>query len=93
MAAKPTPPDLKKYMEKRLSLKLNANRNVTGILRGFDHFMNLVLDDAVEDVSPTEKTRLGMIVSVLVRGAVHRVGALDAHLFTRVPHTTSTPLR
>ena len=62
MAAKPTPPDLKKYMEKRLSLTLNAKRHVTGILRGFDHFMNLVLDEAVEDVSPTEKTKLGMIV-------------------------------
>ena len=29
-------PDLKKYMDKRLAIKLNANRNVVGILRGFD---------------------------------------------------------
>ena len=62
MSQKPTAPELKAYMEKRLSLRLNANRQVTGVLRGFDHFMNLVLDDAIEDVSPTEKTRLGMVV-------------------------------
>lgn len=43
-------PDLKKYMDKRLSIKLNANRTVTGVLRGFDQFMNLVLDDAAEMV-------------------------------------------
>ncbi|KAH9526450.1 hypothetical protein DERF_000542 [Dermatophagoides farinae] len=35
-------------MDKRLSLKLNGNRQVTGILRGFDPFMNLVIDEAVE---------------------------------------------
>ena len=37
-------------MDKRLSIKLNANRTVTGVLRGFDQFMNLVLDETVEIV-------------------------------------------
>ena len=60
--AKVQPPELKRYLDKRLALKLNANRSVTGVLRGFDVFMNLVLDDASEDVSPTEKLRLGMAV-------------------------------
>lgn len=60
--AKPQPPELKKYLDKRLNLKLNASRQVTGVLRGFDVFMNLVLDEATEDVSPTEKARLGMVV-------------------------------
>ena len=40
----------------------NALLQVTGTLRGFDHFMNLVLDDAVEDVSATEKRPIGKIV-------------------------------
>ena len=61
--AKQQPPELKKYLDKRLNLKLNANRQVTGVLRGFDVFMNIVLDEALEDVSPTEKQRLGMVVS------------------------------
>ena len=58
-------PDLKRYMERRMSVKLVANRRVTGTLRGYDQFMNLVLDDATEDVSSTEQHDIGMVV---VRG-------------------------
>ena len=54
-----------RYMDKRLKLKLNGNRGVIGILRGFDQFLNLVLDECVND-STAEKTPLGMVV---VRGA------------------------
>ena len=45
-----------------ISVKLNGNRTVIGILRGFDPFMNLVLDEALEDVSPTQKNNIGMVV-------------------------------
>ena len=38
-------------MDKKLSVKLNANRHVTGVLRGFDQFMNIVLENAVEEVT------------------------------------------
>ncbi|GLE01756.1 hypothetical protein PINS_up010594 [Pythium insidiosum] len=55
-------PDLKRYMDKRLSLKLNGNRKVSGVLRGFDQFMNVTLDEAVEEVSTTEANKLGMVV-------------------------------
>lgn len=55
-------PDLKRYMDKRLSLKLNGNRKVTGVLRGFDQFMNVTLDETVEEVSATESNRIGMVV-------------------------------
>merc|ERR1711862_379395 len=54
--------DLRKFMEKRLDLKLNANRHVVGVLRGYDQFMNIVLDNTVEIVSPTEKNEIGMVV-------------------------------
>ena len=60
--AKAGGPDLAKYMEKRLSLKLNGNRHVVGVLRGFDQFMNLVLDSTVEEVSSTERHEIGMVV-------------------------------
>lgn len=36
---------------------------MTGVLRGFDPFMNLVLDEAVEEVSAQEKHNIGMVVS------------------------------
>lgn len=55
-------PDLKRYMEKRLSIKLNASRKVTGTLRGFDQFMNVVLADASEVVSATERNDIGTVV-------------------------------
>ena len=44
------------------SVKLNGGRHVTGVLRGFDPFMNLVLDEAVEEVSAQEKHNIGMVV-------------------------------
>ncbi len=56
-------PDLKKYLSKRLSVKLNANRVVTGRLAGFDPFMNLVLEEANEDAPGGGKRDIGVIVS------------------------------
>eukprot|EP00640_Fibrocapsa_japonica_P008216 CAMPEP_0113938078 /NCGR_PEP_ID=MMETSP1339-20121228/4495_1 /TAXON_ID=94617 /ORGANISM="Fibrocapsa japonica" /LENGTH=75 /DNA_ID=CAMNT_0000941015 /DNA_START=111 /DNA_END=338 /DNA_ORIENTATION=- /assembly_acc=CAM_ASM_000762 len=54
-------PDLKKYMDKTLSIKLNANRKVQGVLRGFDQFMNIVLDETL-DTTTTDQQRIGMVV-------------------------------
>ncbi|KAJ9530946.1 small nuclear ribonucleoprotein polypeptide G [Haematococcus lacustris] len=56
------PPELKKFMDRKLSISLNGNRQVTGTLRGFDQFMNMVLDGTV-DVK--NKIDIGMVV---VRG-------------------------
>lgn len=53
-----------RYMDKRLSLQLNGNRKVTGVLRGFDPFMNIVLDETVEEISATEKHNIGMVVRI-----------------------------
>ena len=44
------------------SVKLNGSRHVTGVLRGFDQFMNLVLEDTIEIVSAEERTNIGMVV-------------------------------
>lgn len=46
-----------------LLVKLNGNRCVSGILRGFDPYMNLVLDECVEERSATHKYKIGMVVS------------------------------
>ncbi|KAJ6924098.1 hypothetical protein NC652_017412 [Populus alba x Populus x berolinensis] len=56
------------------AVKLNANRMVVGTLRGFDQFMNLVVDNTVE-VNGDEKTDIGMVV---IRGnSVVTVEALE----------------
>ena len=68
LSATPTPRPTPPRPSPR-SLKLNASRQVTGVLRGFDIFMNVVVDDATEDVSPTEKARLGMVVRSAGAGA------------------------
>lgn len=49
-------------MDKRLAIKLNGNRTVNGTLRGFDQFMNLVLDETVEVASASESNNIGMVV-------------------------------
>jgi len=49
-------------MEKRLFVQLNDNRKVLGVLRGYDVFLNIVLDDAVEEKPGGERQRLGMVV-------------------------------
>jgi len=71
-------PELKKYMEKRLFVQLNGNRKVMGILRGYDVFLNIVLDDAVEEKPGGERERLGMVVvrgnSVVMLEALERMG-------------------
>ncbi|KAL2009946.1 hypothetical protein VTN00DRAFT_5753 [Thermoascus crustaceus] len=70
-------PELKKYMEKRLFVQLNGNRKVIGVLRGYDVFMNIVLDEAVEEKTGGEKVRLGMVVirgnSVVMLEALERI--------------------
>ena len=39
--------DLKNYVEKRIRIKLNGNRVLLGKLKGYDPFMNIVLEDAI----------------------------------------------
>ncbi|XP_052284037.1 probable small nuclear ribonucleoprotein G [Dreissena polymorpha] len=75
--SKAHPPELKKYMEKRLALKLNGGRRINGILRGFDPFMNLVIDETIEETKTGEKHAIGMVVvrgnSIIILEALDRV--------------------
>ena len=40
--------DLKKYSDKEINVKFNGGREISGILKGYDQLMNLVLDDVKE---------------------------------------------
>ncbi|KAL2758369.1 hypothetical protein ACRALDRAFT_1068711 [Sodiomyces alcalophilus JCM 7366] len=59
--------DLGKYMDKRITVKFNGGREVTGTLKGYDALMNLVLDEVQEvmrDEDGNESTRpLGLVVA------------------------------
>lgn len=75
--SKAHPPELKKFMDKRLCIKLNGGRNVAGILRGFDPFMNMVVDESIEEKKDGTKKNIGMVVirgnSVIMVEALERV--------------------
>ncbi|GIK04708.1 sm-like protein lsm7 [Aspergillus viridinutans] len=59
--------DLSKYMDKEVKVKFSGGREVSGMLKGYDQLMNLVLDDVKEsmrDDEGNETTRsLGLIVA------------------------------
>mmetsp|Transcript_1564 Transcript_1564/g.2213 ORF Transcript_1564/g.2213 Transcript_1564/m.2213 type:complete len:80 (+) Transcript_1564:90-329(+) len=55
-------PDLKRFMDKRMKVSLNGNRKVTGTLRGYDAFLNIVLEE-------TENTETGQYLGqIVIRG-------------------------
>ncbi|CAG0921535.1 unnamed protein product [Notodromas monacha] len=68
MVNKAHPPELKKYLDKQITVKLNAARIVQGVLRGFDPFMNLVLDDGFELSKDGQRNKIGMIMNYDRRG-------------------------
>ncbi|ATY61668.1 small nuclear ribonucleo [Cordyceps militaris] len=77
----PAQPELKKYLDKRLFVQLNGSRKVIGVLRGYDVFLNIVLDDAFEEREGGNKAKLGMVVirgnSVVMLEAMERIGGDD----------------
>ncbi|KAJ1820610.1 U6 snRNP-associated protein Lsm7 [Coemansia sp. RSA 2671] len=65
--------DLKKYTDKSVRVKFTGGREVTGILKGSDQLLNIVLDDAYETLHNTEdmessETRQRHIGLVVLRG-------------------------
>ena len=60
-------------MDLRVDLRMNGDRRIAGIMKGYDQYMNIVLDEAIEIAKPTsgkdaadQNRNLGMIV---IRGA------------------------
>ena len=51
-------------MDKRLFVNLQGGRKVSGTLRGYDLFLNLVLDDAQEETTPAQRHPIGTVVRV-----------------------------
>ena len=49
-------------MDKRIFVNLQGGRKVSGTLRGFDIFLNLVIDDSFEETAPAQKDPIGQVV-------------------------------
>merc|ERR1712126_508705 len=75
--SKAHPPELKKFMDKRLALQINGGRQLSGILRGYDPFMNLVIDEAIEKKKSGDQQSIGMVVirgnSIIMLEALDRI--------------------
>lgn len=56
-----------------MMLKLNGGRTVAGILRGFDPFMNVVIDETVEECRDGTRNNIGMVVSKILCFPPHTV--------------------
>lgn len=72
--------DLKNYVEKRLEILLNGKRTIVGRLRGYDQFMNLVMEDCSEVTfkGNTNEKKLNEIGTVMIRGnSVMRWDCID----------------
>ncbi|GJJ09341.1 hypothetical protein Clacol_003563 [Clathrus columnatus] len=56
--------DLSKYVHEKIRVKFTGGREVTGVLKGYDQLLNLVLDEVVEELTePETRTRnLGLVV-------------------------------
>ncbi|KAG5177100.1 Sm-like protein LSm7 [Tribonema minus] len=62
--------DLTKYLDQGVRVKFQGGREVSGVLKGYDQLVNLVLDDCVEFIRDpsdpyrvTDETRtLGLVV-------------------------------
>ncbi|KIM58067.1 hypothetical protein SCLCIDRAFT_16839 [Scleroderma citrinum Foug A] len=56
--------DLSKYVNERIRVKFTGGREVTGVLKGYDQLLNLVLDEVEEEMNDPEphKRALGLVV-------------------------------
>jgi len=62
----PLPRRRAQFMDKRISVLVQGGRKVTGVLRGFDIFLNLVVDESADESVPADKVPMGMVVSPLL---------------------------
>jgi len=78
MSSKAHPPELKKYMDKTVKAKINGGRIVEGVLRGFDPFLNVVLDKGIEIRKDGQRVNVGCVVmrgsSIIMMEALDRLG-------------------
>ncbi|TKA75583.1 hypothetical protein B0A49_02965 [Cryomyces minteri] len=58
--------DLTKYVDKEIVVKFNGGREVTGVLKGYDGLMNLVLDEVRETLQDEDENTTTRFLGLLV---------------------------
>ncbi|KIY48516.1 U6 snRNA-associated Sm-like protein LSm7 [Fistulina hepatica ATCC 64428] len=69
--------DLAKYVNERIRVKFTGGREVTGLLKGYDQLLNLVLDDVKEQVYEPELHERNMGLAVLRGPTITLVSPVD----------------
>ncbi|KOS16128.1 like-sm ribonucleo protein [Malassezia pachydermatis] len=81
--SKVSQPELKRFLDKRVLINIQGGRKIQGTLRGYDLFLNLVVDEAVEQVQAENNQNLwkdgAHCGTVVVRGnSVNSLEGLEA---------------
>ncbi|KAI5887695.1 U6 snRNA-associated Sm-like protein LSm7 [Schizophyllum commune H4-8] len=69
--------DLSKYVNERIRVKFTGGREVTGLLKGYDQLLNLVLDEVTEDVLLPEPHQRSLGLAVLRGPTITLVSPVD----------------
>ncbi|VVT51453.1 uncharacterized protein SAPINGB_P003101 [Magnusiomyces paraingens] len=68
-------PEFRKYLDKKVLVQLNGSRKIKGVVRGYDLFLNVVIDEAVEEKQNGEVVKVGIAV---IRGnSITSIEALE----------------
>ncbi|KAF9813283.1 hypothetical protein IEO21_05667 [Rhodonia placenta] len=60
--------DLSKYVNERIRVKFTGGREVTGILKGYDQLLNLVLDEVQEQLQTETESHIRSLGLAVLRG-------------------------
>lgn len=76
-------PNLNHFMEKRVQVKLQGGRSVSGVLRGVDQFMSIVLYDTVDEtkkpgIQEEEVAKVAMGTAVIRGSAIVEIVGQEA---------------
>jgi len=69
--------DLSKYTNQRIRVKFTGGREVTGVLKGYDQLLNLVLDDVLETIQEPEPHTRNLGLAVLRGPTITIISPVD----------------
>lgn len=58
LMSKVSQPELKRFLDKNVLINIQGGRKIKGNLRGYDLFLNIVVDEAVEQVQAENNQHL-----------------------------------
>lgn len=79
--------DLSRYINERIRVKFTGGREVTGILKGYDQLLNLVLDSVEEQIQEPEPHTRTLGLAVLRGPTITLLSPVDGSAEIQNPFT------